>query len=46
MENIGGRLREAGEEKTGGGSSKRVGSWRNREVWIPLSPPTELLKSF
>lgn len=32
MENIGGRLREAGEEKTGGGSSKRVGSWRNEST--------------
>ena len=32
VENIGGRVREAGEEKTGGGRSKRVGSWRNRRT--------------
>ena len=31
-ENIGGRVREAGEEKTGGGRSKNVGSWRNRRT--------------
>lgn len=32
VENIGGRVREAGEEKTEGGRSKRVGSWRNRRT--------------
>ena len=32
VENIGGRVMEAGEEKTGGGSSKRVGSGRNKRT--------------